>query len=81
VLEFLGGVYFELIGDAHVLGTLEHLRINYVGDDGLIFAREVFVQTVDQLLTRHGRFSHGSLQPCSLTRLDQRYAAAWMPYS
>ena len=30
------GVDLELIGDVHVLGALEHLGIDHVGDDGLI---------------------------------------------
>src|SRR5713101_8952700 len=44
MIELLLGVEFELRGDAHVLGAAEHLRIDYVGDDGLIFAGKVFVQ-------------------------------------
>ena len=39
MVEFLLGVDSELIGDVHVLRALEHLRVDDVGDDGLIFAR------------------------------------------
>jgi len=48
MVEFLLGMDFELIGDVHVLGALEDLRIDNVGDDGLVFAREIFVQQLDQ---------------------------------
>ncbi len=44
MIELLVGVYFELGGDVHVLGAGEHLGIDHVGDDGLIFAGKVFVQ-------------------------------------
>ena len=44
MIELLLGVEFELGGDIHVLGAAEHLGIDYVGDDGLIFAGKVFVQ-------------------------------------
>ena len=44
MIEFLFGVDFELGGDVHVLGAAEHLGIDDVGDDGLIFAGKVFVQ-------------------------------------
>ncbi len=44
MIELLFGVYFELGGDVHVLGAGEHLGIDHVGDDGLIFAGKVFVQ-------------------------------------
>lgn len=38
VLEFLGGVYFKLAGDIHVLGAFENLAVIHVGDDCLILA-------------------------------------------
>ena len=44
MIEFLLGVNFELSGDVHVFGALEHLGIDDVSDDGLIFAGQVFVQ-------------------------------------
>ena len=44
MIELLLGVNFQLSGDVHVFGALEHLGIDDVGDDGLIFARQVFVQ-------------------------------------
>jgi len=46
MIELLLGVDFELGGDVHVLGTAEHLGIDHVGDDGLIFAGKVFVQQI-----------------------------------
>ena len=42
---------FELGGDIHVLGAAEHLGIDYVGDDGLIFAGKVFVQQLRKVVT------------------------------
>jgi hypothetical protein len=44
VIELWLGVDFELSGDVHVLCGREHLGIDYVGDDGLVFAGKVFVQ-------------------------------------
>ena len=44
MIELLLGVKLELGGDVHVFGALEHLGIDDVGDDGLIFAGQVFVQ-------------------------------------
>ena len=43
MIEFLLGVDLELRGDVHVLGAGEHLGIDYVADDRLIFASKVFV--------------------------------------
>jgi len=44
MIEFLFGVEFELSGDIHVLGAAEHLGIDDVGDDCLIFTGKIFVQ-------------------------------------
>ena len=49
VVELLLGVDFELAGDVHVGGALEDLGVVDVGDDGLEFALEVFVEQVDEL--------------------------------
>jgi hypothetical protein len=38
MIELLLGVDLELVGDVHVLGAAEHLGIDYVADDRLIFA-------------------------------------------
>ena len=38
VIELLLGVNFQLSGDVHVFGALQHLGIDHVRDDGLIFA-------------------------------------------
>src|ERR1700743_850327 len=40
----------ELGGDLHPLGAGDDIAVDGVGDDGLIFAGEVFVQVVDELL-------------------------------
>ena len=50
MIELLLGVNFQLSGDVHVLGALEHLGIDDVGDDGLIFAGQVFVQQLSELV-------------------------------
>ena len=44
MIELLLGVDFELGGDVHVFGATEHLGVDHVGDDRLIFAGKVFVQ-------------------------------------
>jgi hypothetical protein len=53
MLQLLPGVNFELGGDVRVLGAAEHLGINYVRNDGLIFAGEIFVQKHRQAITRN----------------------------
>ena len=52
MIELLLGVQLELAGDIHVLRSLEHLRIDDVGDDRLVLARQVLVEKVDELCTR-----------------------------
>jgi hypothetical protein len=47
--ELFGGMHLKLFRDRHVLSTLEHLRVDHVGDDRLVLSREVFVQVIDQL--------------------------------
>ena len=44
VLQLLAGVLLELLRDGHVLGALEHLRVHDVGDDRLVFARQILVE-------------------------------------
>ena len=44
VLQFLAGVLLQLVGDVHVLGALEHLRVDDVGDDRLVLAGQVLVE-------------------------------------
>src|SRR6188472_4570264 len=41
MIELLLRMYFKLRGDVHVFGALEHLGIDDVSDDGLIFASKV----------------------------------------
>jgi hypothetical protein len=53
MIEFLLGVDFELGGDVHVLGAAEHLGIDHVGNDGLIFAGKVFVQQLRKAVARN----------------------------
>ena len=43
MLQFFVGMGFELFGDAHELRAFQDLRIHYVTDNCLIFARKVFV--------------------------------------
>jgi hypothetical protein len=43
MIELLLGVDFELRGNIHILGTTQHLGIDDIRDDSLIFAREIFV--------------------------------------
>ena len=42
MIKLLLGVDLELRGDVHVLIAAEHLGIDPVGDDGLIFPGKVF---------------------------------------
>ena len=44
MIELLLGLDLKLRGDVHVFGALEHLGIDDVRDDRLIFAGQVFVQ-------------------------------------
>ncbi len=50
VLQLLASVHFELRGDVHVLRALEHLRVDDVGDDCLVFPGQILVQAIDQVL-------------------------------
>ena len=54
MIELLLGVQLELAGDVHVLRTLEHLGIDDVGDDRLVFARQIFIEQVDELFAGDG---------------------------
>src|SRR6266478_7076155 len=44
IIKLLLGVGFELRGDVHVLGAAEHLGIDHISYDRLIFAGKIFVQ-------------------------------------
>jgi hypothetical protein len=55
MLQLFASVLFELFRDAHVLRAFDHLGIHHVGDDRLVFPRQIFVQAFDQLFARHGR--------------------------
>ena len=52
--ELFFGVDLEFAGDVHVLRSLEDLGVVDIGDDGLIFAGEIFVEEVDEFLRREG---------------------------
>ena len=52
--QLFGGVDGELIGDVHILRAFEDLGVVDVGDDGLIFARQVFVEELDELFPGDG---------------------------
>ena len=58
VLQLFAGVHLELLGDIHVRGALERLRVNHVGDDGLVFPGKILVQQIDQLLSCDHCVSH-----------------------
>ncbi len=53
MLKLIMRVRLELIGNGHVLGALEHLRIDNIGDDGLVFPREVFIEQFGETFARH----------------------------
>jgi len=52
--ELFLGVDFEFAGDVHVGRALEDLGVVDVGDDGLEFALEVFVEEIDELFLGEG---------------------------
>ena len=52
--ELFGGVDGELVGDVHVRRAFEDLRVVDVGDDGLVFAGEIFVEEVDEFFAGDG---------------------------
>src|SRR5450830_533094 len=66
MIKLLLGVDFELGGDVHVLGAAEHLGIDYVGDDGLIFAGKVFVQQFRKAVAGNLVFVCGGFWLCHL---------------
>ena len=76
MVQFFPGVYFQLLGDAHVLGALQHLRVHDVGDDRLVLAGEILVQAVDELGSRDLRLCHGS-SPAGLCQ--SRAGQEWCP--
>jgi len=39
---------FKLIGNAHIFGAFQNLRINDISYDGLVFARQIFVEKLGQ---------------------------------
>ena len=69
MLQLLMGVLLELIGDVHIFGALQHLRIDHIGDDRLIFARQVLVQKLRQLISGNCLVRHAFLL---MIRLDPR---------
>ena len=48
--ELFAGVHLELLGDRHVFRAFEGLRVHDVGDDRLVLARQIFLQSFDQVL-------------------------------
>ncbi len=52
--KFFGGVGFELAGDVHKLSALHGLAVGDVGDDGLVFAGEIFVEEFDEIFAGNG---------------------------
>src|SRR5215469_2006752 len=59
VVELLLGVDLELVGDVHVLGPAEDLGIDYVANDRLVLARQVFIQQLGETITRNFVFAYG----------------------
>ena len=54
MLQLLLGMGFKLFGDTHIFGALQHLGIYDIRDDGLVFAREVFVQQFRETIAGNG---------------------------
>ena len=54
VAELFLGVDFEFAGDVHVGRAFEALGVVDVGDDGLEFALEIFVEEIDELFFGEG---------------------------
>ena len=52
--QLFGGVDGELVGDVHILRAFEDLGVVDVGNDGLIFASEVFIEELDELFPGDG---------------------------
>jgi hypothetical protein len=50
MIELLPGVDLELSGDVHVFRAFEYLRIDYVGDDRLILAAQIFIQQLRETI-------------------------------
>ena len=44
VLQFFAGVFFQLLRDMIVFRAFQGLAVNDVGNDGLVFARKIFVE-------------------------------------
>src|SRR5215470_2720446 len=57
MIQLLLGMKFELGSDVRILGAAEHLGIDYIRDDGLIFAGEIFIQQLRQAITRNLRYA------------------------
>ena len=51
MLQLFGRVLFELARDVHVRRPLEDLRIDDVGDDGLILPRQIFIQQINEFFS------------------------------
>ena len=78
--EFFSGVDGELSGNVHVLRSLEDLRVIYVGDDGLVFAGEIFVEEVDEFLASDGGL--GCFRHCSVSAGSYREMRGdWFSFS
>src|SRR6266536_3428415 len=51
----------EFLRDIHVLRAFKRPRIDDVSDDRLVFAREILVESIDELRARDGRVGHVAL--------------------
>src|SRR5436190_5637917 len=54
--EFFAGVLFQFARDVGVRSAFEHLAVHGVGDDGLVFTRQIFVEEVNHLFAGGLRF-------------------------
>lgn len=50
MVKLFPGMNLQFSGDVHVCGPFEHLRVVDIGNDRLIFASQIFIQSGDKLL-------------------------------
>ena len=66
MIELLLSVDFKLGGKVHVFGAAEHLGIDYVGDDGPIFAGTIFFQQLRKVVAGDLTFACDGLRHLDL---------------
>ena len=50
VLQFFAGMLFQFLRDVVVFRAFHGLAVNDVSDNGLVFARQIFIEQIDHLL-------------------------------